>query len=218
MELDDLKREWQALDRKLDRSIALNTRLLVEDRARRSKRHLLWWLIWQPLQLLTGIALAFYLGAFWSRNLGSPAVLLSGVCLHALSIAFALDAVVRMWMIGRISYTAPVVTIQRHLAELRRWEVRSFKVFWLLFWLASPALLIVVVKAFTGIDLWERWPYGVTWTAIGGLAGAAVSYLFDRLIRGSRLAAGLESLYAGDPIARAQAALNEVEAFVREET
>lgn len=218
MELDELKREWRALDRKLDHSIALSTRLLVEDRARRSKRHLLWWLIWQPLQLVTGIVLAFYLGGFWARNLGSPAVWMSGVFLHALSIAFAIDAVVRMWMIGRISYTAPVVTIQRQLAELRRWEVRSFKVAWVLAWLACPALLIVVVRAITGLDLWVTWPRGVMWAVIGGVGGAVLSYAFDRAIRGSRFAAGLDRFYAGDPIARAHAALKEVEEFAREET
>jgi len=218
MELNDLKREWQALDRKLDRSIALNTRLLVEDRARRSKRHLLRWLIWQPLQLVLGIVLTIFLGGLWARNLGSPAVWISGVFLHALSVALIVDAAVRMWMIGRINYTEPVVTIQRQLAKLRTWEVRSFKAAWVLIWVACPALLIVVAKSVAGLDLWQTWPRGVIWTAIGGVTGALLSYAFDRLTRGSRLASGLESIYAGDAIARAQAALNEAEEFAREET
>ena len=56
MELDEFKLQWQEMDRKLDRSIALNLRLLTEKRTRRSKLRLAPMLLLQPVQIVIGLA------------------------------------------------------------------------------------------------------------------------------------------------------------------
>jgi hypothetical protein len=218
MELDDLKQQWQALDRKLDRSLALNVRLLTETRTRRSKLRLLPLLLLQPLQLAFGIALIVYFARFWIANLDSPPLAASGMVLHASSVGLVIDAVMRMLLIVRINYAAPVIVIQRYLALLRRWEIRSFKWAWMGFWLASPAMLLVGVKQVAGVNLWEVWPAAVIWTTVGGVGGAGLSYLFARWARHSegRLGAAMDRVYVGHSIARAQASLDEIEEFARE--
>ncbi|HEU4780671.1 MAG TPA: hypothetical protein VFS58_12385 [Steroidobacteraceae bacterium] len=219
MELDELKLQWQELDRKLDRSLALNVRILTETRTRRSKLRLLPLLLLQPLQIAFGFALVIYFAHFWIANLDSLALAASGMALHALSVGLIVDAVVRILLIVRINYAAPVITIQRYLALLRRWEVRSFNWAWVACWLATPAMLLVGVKAVAGVDLWTVWPAAVIWTAIGGVVGAAASIAFGRWARRSRgrLGAAMDRFYVGHSIARAQASLDEIEEFAREQ-
>jgi hypothetical protein len=219
MELDDLRQQWQALDRKLDRSLALDTRVFTDTRTRSSKLQLLPLLLLQPLQAAVGAALVVFFARFWSSNLEAPALAVSGMALHVLSIGLIVDAVVRMLLILRINYASPVVTIQRHLALLRRWEVRSFNWGWVGCWLAMPAMLLVAVKVAAGPDLWAVWPAAVVWTAVGGLAGAAASLAFVRWarLRGGRLAAAMDRFYLGHSIARAQAVLDEIDEFTREQ-
>ena len=122
------------------------------------------------------------------------------------------DAVMRIVLIMRINVTDPVVTIQRSLARLRHWEIRSFKWVWVAVWALLPAMLIVGARSLTGVDLWARWPAGVGWLAVGSAVGLALSYGFD-VIASRRW----PDLYVGHSIAWAQAALDQIEAFAREE-
>src|SRR6187549_1392970 len=198
MELDDLRQQWQAMDRKLDRSIALNLRLLTEKRTRWTKLRLVPMLLLQPVQIVIGLALTIFFARFWIANLGTWSLVISGVFLHVLSIGLIIDAVVRTLLIVRINYAAPVVTIQRYLALMRRWEIRSFKWGWVAIWLALPALLMVGAKLSTTLNLWSVAPNAVIYTAIGGLVGVGLSYLFDLFARRSpRLGAAMDNMYVG---------------------
>ena len=217
MELDELKQQWQALDRKLDRSIALNLRLLTEKRTRKTKLRLVPVLLLQPFQIVIGLAMTIFFARFWIMNLGTWPLVISGVFLHALSVGLVIDAVVRTLLIVRINYAAPVVTIQRYLALMRRWEIRSFKWSWVAVWLAPPALLIVGAKLTAALNLWNVAPNAVIYTAIGSVVGVSLSYLFDLWTRRSpRLGAAMDSMYVGYSIAGAQKYLDEIDDFARE--
>jgi hypothetical protein len=211
MELDDLKPHWQALDLKLDRSLALSLKILTETRTRRARLRLLPLLLLQPIQLVIGVAVTVYCAQFWIANMGTPSLLVSGLALHVLGIGLIADAVMRILLITWINVTDPVVTIQRSLAYLRHWEIRSFKYVWVAVWALLPAMLIVVARSLTGVDLWARWPTGIGWLAVGSAVGLALSYGFD-VVASRRW----PNLYVGHSIAGAQAALDEIEAFARE--
>jgi len=213
MELDDLKRQWQELDRKLDRSLSLNLRLLTETRTRKTKRNLLPLLFMQPLQFAIGFVLTTYFARFWFANLDTPSLFISGMVVHAMCVALMIDAVMRLLIIVRINYAAPVVTIQRYLALLH-----SFKWAWMITFLAAPAMLVVGVKIVSGIDLWAVARAPVIYTAIAGAIGAALSWAFDRWARhgNRRVGAIMDRVYVGHSIARAQASLDEIEEFARE--
>jgi len=218
MELDELKQQWHDLDRKLDRSLALNLRLLTETRTRKSKLRLLPLLLWQPVELLVGGALIVYFAHFWLTNLDSIPLAASGMVLHALSVGLVIDAVMRILLIVRINYAAPVVTIQRYVALLRQWEIRSFKWSWIACWLATPALLLVGVKAAAGVNAWALSPAWIIGAAVFGVVGAALSLGFARWARNSKgkLGAAMDRFYVGHSIAGAQAALDEIDEFARE--
>jgi hypothetical protein len=217
MELDELKQQWQELDRKLDRSIALNLRLLTEKRIRWTRLCLVPALLIQPVQIVIGLAMTIFFARFWIANLGTWPLVISGVFLHALSVGLIIDAVVRTLLIVRINYASPVVTIQRYLALMRRWEIRSFKWTWVAVWLAPPALLVVGARLSTNVNLWSVAPNAVIYTAIGGLVGVGLSYLFDLFARRSpRLNAAMNSMYVGYSIAGAQKSLDEIDEFTRE--
>lgn len=212
MELDDLKPHWQAIDRKLDRALALNLQVLTETRTRRVRRRLLPLLLLQPFQLVVGAAVTVYCAQFWMANMDTASLLVSGLALHLLGIGLIVDAGLRIMLIMRINVTDPVVTIQRSLARLRYWEVRSFKLVWVAVWALLPAMLIVAARSLTGIDLWARWPEGIGWVTLGSAVGLALSYGFDAVA--SRR---WPDLYLGHSLGSAQAALDEIEAFAREE-
>jgi hypothetical protein len=146
MELDDLKLQWRDLDRKLDRSLALNLRLLTETRTRRTKLRLLPLLLMQPLQFAVGFVLTTYFARFWIANSRRPRCSLRAWSSMRCGVALMIDAVMRILLIVRINYAAPVVTIQRYLALLRRREIHSFKWAWMITFLAAPAMLVVGVK------------------------------------------------------------------------
>lgn len=211
MELDDLKPHWQAIDLKLDRSLALNLQILTETRTRRARLRLLPLLLLQPVQLVIGVAVTVYCAQFWIANRGTASLLASGLALHVLGIGLIADAVMRILLITRINVTDPVVTIQRNVARLRYWEIQSFKWVWVAVWALLPAMLIVVARSLTGVDLWARWPAGIGWLAVGSAVGLALSYGFD-VVASRRW----PNLYVGHSIAWAQAALDEIEAFARE--
>ena len=217
MELDEFKQQWQEMDRKLDRSIALNLRLLTEKRTRRTKLRLVPMLLLQPVQMVVGLAMTIFFARFWWANLGTWPLVISGVFLHALSVGLVIDAVMRTVLIVQINYSAPVVKIQRCLALLRRWEIRSFKWSWIAIWLAPPALLLVGAKLATTLNLWSVAPRAVIYTAIGSVVGVALSYLLNVWARRSpRLGAAMDSMYVGYSIAGAQASLDEIDEFARE--
>jgi hypothetical protein len=211
MELDELKGQWQALERKLDRSVALNLQVLTESRTRRGKLRLLPLMLLQPFQIAIGLVITIYAANFWIANRDVASLLISGIALHAGGVGLIIDAVMRIVLIARINYAAPVVTIQRYLAYLRQWEIRSFKWGWMAVWALIPAAFIVAVKSLTTLDLWARWPQGVLWTAGVSAIVMLASYVFDRFARGR-----WPNLYVGYSVAGAQAALDEIDQFTRE--
>jgi hypothetical protein len=210
MELDELKQQWQALDRKLDRSVALSLRLLTETRTRRTRLRLLPLLLLQPVQIAIGLAITILSARFWIANHEVMHLLIAGLVLHAFGIGLVIDAVMRILLIVRINYAGPVVTMQRYLALLRHWEIRSFKWGWMLFWALIPVVFLVGVKALTTLDVWVRWPRGLLWLASGSAVAMLVSYAFDRFAR------RWPNLYVGHSVAGAQRALDEIEQFARE--
>lgn len=217
MELDDFKQQWREMDRKLDRSIALNLRVLTEKRTRWTKLRLVPMLLLQPVQIAVGLALTIFFARFWAANLGAWPLVIAGVFLHALSVGLIIDAVMRTLLIVRINYAAPVVTIQRYLALLRRWEIRSFKWAWVAVWLSPPALLLVGAKLTARLNLWTVAPNVIIYLAIGSVVGVGLSWLFDLWTRHSpRLGAAMDSMYVGYSIAGAQASLDEIDEFARE--
>ena len=219
MELDDMKSAWLALDRRLQTQEALNLHAFREARLDKLRASLRPLIVGQVIQLVAGVLLALLFAPFWVEHKDTPHLLTIGLLLHGYALMFIVFAARDLTMIQRIDYAAPVLDIQRRLAELRAWRIRVAPVFGVVgcfIWI--PLMLWLFHVAF-GADLWAAHPQVV----VAFIAsGAACLVLLLALIRWSRnprraqLAKSLDDSAAGRSVGKAQRFLDEVAAFARE--
>lgn len=215
LELDDLRRSWQALERKLDAQQALNLELATESRVDKAKARLRPVLVGQAVQAAVGIACTVFFARFWLAHLDAPAALVSGLLMHAWAVALVVSAVTELLLVVRINYAQPVLTIQKYLGVLQYWRTRMAPLLGLAFWVLWLPLVEVLLKHFTGADIagWFLW----TNVAVGvaGLAGTV--WGFRRLRRrGYRFADAIDADNAGCGVRSAQALLADIRRFEAE--
>ncbi len=217
MDLDELKASWQSLDRRVDELTSINRRLLTETISRKARWRLVPVLVGAAVNMIIGAWFALVWGGFWSAHLTNPAVVIAGIALHLASIGLFVMGAVRMVLVLRLDYSQPVLTIQRALATLQDFEARSFHAVWLACWILVPAALVAIVMGFAGVDLWERASGYVIANFLvclaGGLAPPLLHFWARR--RGGRLAARIDNFLLSHSIARAKAAIAEIDDFAR---
>jgi serine/threonine-protein kinase len=215
LELDEFKQAWQRLDRRLAAQEALAFQAFRDGRVRTLRRRL--WPLYggQVVQMALGCAL-IAAGVFgWSRHWRLPHLLAAGGLVHAYGIALLVAAGRTIWFTNRVDYAAPVVSIQRQLAELRAWHVRCgtwLGQAWWFLWM--PCLMVAGAAA--GVDVWKRAPgvFGLG-TAIG-VVGLLLTEWAHRLARRPGwgwLSALNDDAMAGGSLRRAQAVLDEIRRF-----
>jgi hypothetical protein len=217
MELDELKASWANLDRRVGELTAINRKLLRETISRKARWRLAPVLVGAVMNILIGGLFALVWGAVWSALLGTPVAAAAGIALHLASIGLIVIGVVRLVLVLRIDYTQPVLTIQRSLARLQEFEARAFYATWFACWVLVPAALVAIVMGFAGVDLWQRaQPYVLANFAVCVVGGLA-PWLFHRWARrrGNRWAARMDDFLLSHSIARAKAAIAEIENFAR---
>lgn len=218
MELDDLKQAWQTLHKRLEQQNALNLHLFKEgklEKTRSSLRPLFWG---QIAQLLFGLPFIVLAVSFWPEHRDVPHLLLSGLIVHAYGVLTIVMSGITLGMIGRIDYAAPVVQIQKQLAQVRRFYILGGMIAglpWALLWIP----LMTVVFGLLGVDMWIQAP-SVIW--IGGSVGVAIllgTWWFHRWSRHPsrpRLAKAMEDSVTGGSLRKAQTYLDEIAQFEQE--
>jgi hypothetical protein len=215
--LDDLKTAWQALDRKLEREHTFALHQLKETRLEKMRGGFRLLAAGQIVQATLGLMLAVFAGSFWFDHLGTPHLMVYGLCLHGFGILMMGFAIRDLFLIHAIHYDAPVLTIQKKLAELRTWRLRAgicFTVAGCLIWV--PALLIVF--HLMGADLWVHKPEVVYWNVISSFLCLGIAYgvlWWSRRPGQERLAKYFRESSVGKSITRAEEMLAEVERFAR---
>lgn len=217
MELDDMKAAWQTLDRRLDAQAALSLHMFKDgkfDSMRRGLRPLVWG---QAIQIVIGALIALWGGSFWVDHREVPHLLIAGLIVHAAGISMiALGALIQA-LISRIDYSAPVLTIQRQLAQLRKVYVRGGLAIGLPWWVLWVPFVMVFLKAEFEADLFVNAP-GVVWiNIVAGFVGMLLTWMFIRWAAGRpQLGKRLENSAAGGSINKAQAYLDEIARFEQE--
>jgi len=209
-----MKQAWQALEHRLERQQAWHGQSWREsrlDKLRRGLRPLLWG---QAIQLAFGVLFTALGAAFWASHLQMPHLLVCGVLVQVFGLCVTAFSARTLQLVGRIDHAAPVLTIQRRLADLRRWRVR----------IEAPVnavlgcfVWIVVLwmnLAWHGVDLWSAG--FVRWALLSGLVGVAAVMLTVWLARLLGLARKLEDGVAGRSVQQAEAVLDELARFERE--
>ncbi len=217
MELDDLKASWQSVDRRMNQLASINLSLVTDNQTRKARWRLLPVLIGALINIAAGGWLVSVCARFWSMHLDTPSALISGIVLHLGGLGIVIAGVVQLLIVARINFAQPVIEMQRYLALLHAWEVRSFGWLWLGAWLAWPAALVAGAMSIAGVDLWARAP-GIVIVNVLVSVAAVVGFiaLHRRARRGGRLGAWLDRVLRNNSIERARSALAEIDRFSRE--
>lgn len=219
MEADDLKRAWQHLDQRLQRQHALNLQLLTDRQLDKARARLRPLYRGQLVQIAGGGALALLAGSSWPGFVAVPHLLAAGLLLHAYGVLMVIFGARTLWMLNRVDYAAPVLAIQRQLAELRRVRARAgvcLGLSWWLLWI--PFAMLVFVGLFR-VDLYSAAPRWVLAGMAVGAAGLLASwglYRRSRDPRRPRLAKFVDDSVIGRSLRDAQAQLDEISRFEQE--
>ncbi|MFT3807567.1 serine/threonine protein kinase [Arenimonas sp.] len=216
MELDDLKNAWQTLDRRLEKQNSLQLQIYRDgklDTLRRSLRPLRWG---QALQMILGACLVILSAGFWNRYSYDTAMLIVGIVMHVYGIACIIAGGIVQGGISEIDHSAPVLTIQKQLAIVRRRYVLSGMIVGLPWWFLWVLVLVMLTKAGTGINLFASAPW-LAWGGIaGGLLGLLGTWWFHRWSRDPsrpKLAKFMDDSVTGSSLRKAGALLDEIAAF-----
>src|SRR4029077_12560771 len=117
-DLEDLKIAWKELSQQLERQNASTQRQLTENKLARFRFGFRPLLFGQTLQLIVGAIIAAVSGQFWVNHVDTPDLLICGLLLQAYGIMFIAFAVRDLILIRQIDYGAPVIVIQKQLAQL----------------------------------------------------------------------------------------------------
>jgi uncharacterized membrane protein len=217
MELDDMKQAWQQLNQRLDRQQALNLRLYREgrlDKLRHGLRPLIWG---QAIQLAFGVLFMLLGTAYWTSHTDAVHRIVLGVLVQVFGIMLVVFAARILYLVLEIDYTAPVLHIQRRLAQLRAWRVRVeapvFAVVGSFVWIP---LLLVEIHWEIGVDVWARWPGFVGWLVICGVVSVVAVLLVVLLAWWTGRMRWITDNAAGKAVRRAEAVLEEVASFERD--
>jgi len=219
MELDELKAAWQAIDVQLRQQKLINLELLTETRMRKARTGLYWLQAFAIGQILVGLVVTIFCARYWISHMDAPALLLSGIVLHAYGVALIIAGVMEMLLLVRTDYSAQIVTIQKHLALLRQWRIRTKRWFGLAQWILWIPAGLVMLEYLIGFDLWAHSPATVGWFLAVGIAGLLstlwLMYWSPRALR-RRVGDYLDDNSTGSLLKRAQLALDEIANFERE--
>lgn len=216
MELDDMKTAWKTLDQRLDTQAALNLHMFKEgklDRMQRGLRPLIWG---QAIQIVIGAMIAIWGGSFWVDHRDVTHLLIAGLIVHAAGVSMVVLGVVMQALIARIDHSAPVLTIQRQLAQLRKVYVYGGMAIGLPWWFLWMPFLMVLF-GYLGVDLYKHAPAVIWIGSASGVAGLLATWGFMRWAgKRPRFAKHLEDSAAGGSINTAQARLDEIARFEQE--
>jgi hypothetical protein len=217
-ELDDLKSAWQNLNRNLERQHTLALHQFKESKLDRFRSGFRPLLAGQIIQLICGVLVSIFAGSFWVAHMGVAHLMLYGISLHVYGIMFIVFAARDLFLISRLNYAAPVLALQKQIADLRAWHLRAalwFGIAGCFIWI--PLMLIIFYKL--GADVWMRNPGVVGWFVLSGFVCLGLLYgivFWSHRPGREKLAKNLQDSSAGRAVNRAQAMLDEIERFERE--
>lgn len=214
MELDEMKQAWQGLDRRLEQQETWRAQVWREsrlDKLRHGLRPLLWG---QAIQLAFGVLFTVLGMAFWASHLQVTHLLVCGVLVQVFGLCVIGFSARTLQLIERIDYAAPVLTIQRELADLRRWRVRIEAPINAVLGCFVWIVVLWMNLAWYGVDLWSAG--FIRWALLSGLVGIAAVMLTVWLARRLGLMRKLEDGVAGRSVQKAEAVLDELARFEQE--
>jgi hypothetical protein len=227
MDLDDLKTRLAEQDAKLDQVLRLNTTALRELQLSKTKSSLRWLVPGVAFELVMAIVGVVWLGDFIAGHLREPRFLLPAVLLDLCVIAFLGSCIRQLIAVAGLSYSLPVVAVQKELGKLRILRIRTTKWVMMLSFVLWFPVLLVLFEGFLGVDLWQilgavrdRDGSFFAWVVANVLFGLAVALLVmwasnryaDRVDRSPALKRLMDD-FAGRSLTKALSSLDSIVRF-----
>lgn len=219
MEFDDMKAAWQTLDRRLEQQHELNLQLFRDsrvDKARSGLRPLFWG---QIAQILFGVLMILLGVSVWSNHREVTHLLVSGIVVHVYGVVAIMLAAITIGMIQRLDYAAPVLTIQKQLAQLRWFYIHNGMLVGLSWWVFWVPFVMSFFMWLAGADFYANMPAVLNWSLAVGVVGLFVTWAFQRWAQRSghsRLRKLMDDSMTGSSLRKAQSVLDEIRRFEQE--
>lgn len=181
MQFDDLKEAWAAHGTMLERSLAIDQRLLREVLLRKVRFALAPYVLWRALEVALGITMLVVVMSVLAAHVTEPRYAIVGGVLAVLTGAITALCTYLLVNSLKLDYGAPVMEIQRELEHTRLVEYRALK--WAVLggvvaWLPAG---LVLFEALTGVDALARIDLAwLTANLVFGLAFLALGHLLSR--------------------------------------
>jgi hypothetical protein len=219
MQLDDLKAGWAAHTALLERSLAIDERLLREVMLRKVRISLAPYVLVRALEVAVGVAALLAIVPVLAAHAGEPRYLVVAGALAAFTVWITALCAYQLVHAVQLDHGAPVTTLQRDVERLALAEYRAFK--WallggVLLWL--PALL-VLFEALTGVAALARVePRWLAANLVFGLAVLALGLWMSRryVERPAPWSRKVMDALSGRPLRAARKHLAELAQFERE--
>lgn len=219
MQIEDLQKQWQQLDDKLDRSLRINTEVLRQTVVGSTRGRLTRWMMWPSIDIVAGMFVAIFTIAFATDHWAAWELMLPVLVLLAGAISLCISSVRQIGMISEMDWAGPVVSLQQTLASLRVVQIKQ--IYWIL--LTSPivgfcGLMVflqwlldfspepqIIIEKLNGNWLWGNLVFGILFVALGYLA----TRLFSRRFCNRSWWKRLEDSLAGTTVLRARDELDQ---------
>ncbi len=172
LDLDEMKKQWDEHDRKLDESIRLNRQLLSTARLNGARSAMQRMAAFLGLEAAVQLAVVVALGSFIYEHIAMVRFAIPAAALDVFAIVI-LIAMVRQIALGlQIEYDKPIAVMQKQLEDLRVLRIRYIQGIFLTATLAWTPLLIVTLKGFWGLDAYKL--FGTAFLVSNLLVGLAI--------------------------------------------
>lgn len=221
MELEDIKRVWQEMELRQNGMAALWFAEYRERRIDKTRSTLRWSIAAKVGELAIWIIFTAWIASFWIVHRDVTRWLVIGLLLHVYGIAGIWASATQLLLLSRIYlFDAPVLTLQRRLAQLRRFRVWSTLALGLPWWCLWLLVSLVGMYWWTGVDAFVTGTSWIRATLAVGLAGMAVSVWLARRWAGRAIRSPFVQRIVDDMsgcnLARAARQLDELARFDRE--
>lgn len=163
MNLDDIKKQWQEQDEKLEKQLRLNLEILRKVNLDRTQSALSKFLKTPVFGILVSAALLVYLAFFFNQNAENLEFVVPAAIVAVFAAYQLIFSLYQTSTLAQISYSEPVAQIQKSLERLRIYRHRYLITTRLSYPLLWIPVLIVALKGIWGENFYAHFD---TWWLI----------------------------------------------------
>lgn len=186
MELDEMKQAWARMDLRQGALEALLRQDFHDRGVGKARASMRWSMLMQGVEIAIWVIFVAWVASFWVEHRQTTHLLVIGLVLHAYGIAAIWSAATQLFLLSRIYlFDAPVLVLQRRLAQLRRFRFYSQLLLGLPWWFLWLPVTTVGMVWLYGVDLYVAAAPTWYWATIGvGVVGMGACLWLARHLAG----------------------------------